>query len=58
MCIHVYLPTHYKISLEILAKLEEDLKVKEIKEVTLETIQTNPIMVEYFKSDKEKSLVS
>lgn len=47
-----------QISLEMLAKLEEDLKTKEVKEVSLEDIQTNPIMVQYFKSDKEKSLVS
>lgn len=47
-----------QISLEILAKLEEDLKVKEMKEVTLEDIQKNPIMVEYFKTNKEKSLVT
>jgi len=47
-----------QISFEMLAKLEEDLEVKEVKEVTLEDIQTNPIMVEYFKSNKEKSLVS
>jgi len=47
-----------QISLEMLAKLEEDLEVKDVIEVTLEDIQTNPIMVEYFKSNKDKSLVS
>lgn len=47
-----------EISLEMLAKLEEDLEIKEILEVDLEMVQTNPVMVEYFKSDKDESLVS
>ncbi|KAG0574480.1 hypothetical protein KC19_VG265300 [Ceratodon purpureus] len=47
-----------EIDLKTLANLEEEMKIKELKEVSLEDIQTNPNMVEYFKSDKEKSLVS
>lgn len=46
-----------EIKQEMIARLQEDLATKEMKEVVLHNIQKNPIMVEFFNSDKDKSLV-
>lgn len=47
-----------EIKMEMIGRLQQELTQKQTKEVSLADIQTHPIMIEFFQSDKTKSLVT